>query len=83
MGEQTHPFVNLSLRPRLYGGSGIAHDETELSVEPVSDLVGLLDVIRHGKDEERWGKLRTSWLIRRETTLEYDDLLGQREKKRR
>lgn len=55
MGEQTHPFVDLSLRPRLNGGSGIAHDETELCVEPVSDLVRLLDVIGHGKDEDGVG----------------------------
>lgn len=52
MGKQTHPFVDLSLRPRLSGGSGIGHNKTELCVEPVSDLVGLLDVIRHGEDEE-------------------------------
>lgn len=55
MGEQTHPFVDLSLRLRLSSGSRIAHDETELCVEPVSDLVGLLDVIGHGKDEDGVG----------------------------
>lgn len=52
VGERTHPFVDLSLRPCLCGSSGIAHDETELCVEPVSDLVGLLNIIGHGKDEE-------------------------------
>ena len=50
MSERTHPFVDLCLRPRLNGGSSVAHDETELCVEPVSNLVGLLDVIGHGKD---------------------------------
>jgi hypothetical protein len=52
---EIEPFVDLSQRPRLYGGSGIAHDETELCVEPVSDLVRLLDVIGHGKDENSVG----------------------------
>lgn len=52
MREKTHPFVDLSLRLGLTGGSRIAHDETELCVEPVGDLVGLLDVIGHGKVEE-------------------------------
>lgn len=53
---KAYPFVYFRLGLRLNRGPCVIDDETELCVEPIGYLVGLLRVIGHGKSRKKQSK---------------------------